>query len=277
MTVRANRRVARRPLDLAGKVVVLTGGAGGLGRALATELVEAGAVVALFDVDPSALAQAAEQLGTDKVSTHVADITAPDAVAAAVREAVQRHGGVDVLINNAGVSLAGRFADTTPEQFQQVLDINVGGSVTMLHILLPQLRPGGHVVQISSMSGIVGMPFSSAYSTSKFAVRGLAESLALELPDAGIGVSAVILGATNTGLAGNLRYAERTPAAMRQRLRNATEKSTRLTAPADAARAIVAGMRRRRVTIVVGPDAHALRALSRVSPGLLRRLLGLVR
>ena len=275
--VRGNRRLARQPLDLAGKVVLITGGAGGLGQALAAALLDAGAAVALLDLTAGPLDAVAARLGADRVSTHLADVTDQASVDRAVAEVLDRHGRVDVLVNNAGISLAGSFLDSTPQQIEQVLDVNLCGAVRVLHAVLPHLPPGGHLVSIASMSGVVGMPFSSAYSASKFGLRGLTETLALELPERGVGVSLVLLGGTNTGLTDNLRYAEHTPEPMRARLRKATERSTAVTSAPAAADAVVAGLRRRRPTIVVGPDARVMVTLSRVAPRLLRRLLSLVK
>lgn len=180
--------------DFSGRVAVVTGGAGGLGQAIARRLLDAGASVALWDVrvDP---AQAAGVLPgpAERVYIHPVDITNETAVAAAAAATVSRFGHIDTLVNNAGI--LGPVANTwelTVEQFRRVLDVNLAGAFICTRALVPLLLknpPGawrGRIVNIASIQGKEGMPQAAAYAASKAGLMALTKTLGKELADSGI-------------------------------------------------------------------------------------------
>jgi NAD(P)-dependent dehydrogenase (short-subunit alcohol dehydrogenase family) len=180
---------------LSGKVAIITGGAGGIGRAAGKLFVEEGAQVLLVDLDEGALRQAvAEAGGGDSVSYVVADTTQPDQVQGFVDAAVERYGGVDIFLANAGIE--GRvmpIPESPIDVFDQVIAVNVRGDWLGLRSVIPamQQRGGGSIVITASTAGIRGTAGTSAYTTSKHAVIGLMRAAALECAPLGIRVNTV--------------------------------------------------------------------------------------
>lgn len=169
-------------MRLAHKIILLTGACGGIGRAAARRFVDEGATLVLVDIDPSALAEAAAALGP--AASHVAaDVADPGQMERAVRFAVERHGGIDVFVANAGIEGAvERIEDYPLEDFERVYRVNVGGVFLGLKYAMPVLRErgGGSVIITSSAAGVSGIAKLSAYVASKHAVIGLMRSAALE-------------------------------------------------------------------------------------------------
>ena len=171
---------------LDGKVVVITGAGSGIGRALALNAAAKGAILALTDVDEVGLLETLEHARTQtnrEIRTDKLDVRDRDEIASYAASVRQKFGRVNVLINNAGVALHGDFAETSYAQFEWVMDINFWGVVNGTKEFLPHLIESGdgHVVNISSLFGLMGMPGQSAYNSSKFAVRGFTEALRLEM------------------------------------------------------------------------------------------------
>jgi len=170
---------------LAGKRALVTGGASGIGRAIAERLAREGAEVLLVDLHETALAAAAEALagGGARLRTYVLDVTDVSRITG-LRDAVHRDGGpVDVLVNNAGVVFGGAFLDVPVERHLTTYRVNTLGLVAMTHAFLPDLlrQPDAHVVNVASAAGYIGLPYGATYASSKWAVLGFSESLALEL------------------------------------------------------------------------------------------------
>jgi NAD(P)-dependent dehydrogenase (short-subunit alcohol dehydrogenase family) len=179
---------------LTGKVAIITGGAGGIGRAAARLFVSEGAKVLLVDLDEQALQQAVAGAGSDSASYVVADTTQPDQVQRFVDTAVERYGGIDVFLANAGIE--GRvlpIPEYPVDVFDQVIAVNVRGVWLGLKSVIPvmQQRGGGSIVITSSTAGIRGTAGTSAYTTSKHAVIGMMRSAALECAPLGIRVNTV--------------------------------------------------------------------------------------
>jgi short-subunit dehydrogenase len=175
--------------DLSRKRVLITGGASGIGKALAERFAAAGAHLVLLDRDAAALERAVEGFRASgaTVQGHVADVTDRDSVLRA-RDAVHAEGGpIDVLVNNAGIVFGGPFLDVPLERHLTTYEVNVLGVVAITHAFLPDLlaQPEGHVVQVASASGFIGVPFGATYASSKWAAIGFAESLRLELAEQG--------------------------------------------------------------------------------------------
>jgi all-trans-retinol dehydrogenase (NAD+) len=198
--------------DLTGKRVLVTGGAGGLGHAMARRFAAEGAELILTDVVAATLHDMVGDFARRGVRCHGYELDVTDAAAvAAVRDRVHAEAGpVDVLINNAGIVHGGPFLEVPLEHHLRTYRVNVEGVVTMTHAFLPDLLAGtgGHLVNVASASGFVGLPFGSSYASSKWAVIGLTESLRLELKKLGhrhVGVTSVCPGYVDTGMFDGVR------------------------------------------------------------------------
>ncbi|MBI5208879.1 MAG: SDR family oxidoreductase [Elusimicrobia bacterium] len=204
-------------MEIKGRTALITGGASGIGKAVARRFIARGARVVLWDLDGRALEQAASELGgAVEVRCYGVDITDRRGVAEAA-EAVRREvGEVDILDNNAGIVCGGDFLSVSEESLQKTFDVNVGGVMWCTRAFLPgMIRRGcGHVVMMSSASGLLGVPGMAAYSASKHAVIGLAESLRLELRKAGhrgVGMTVVAPSFVKTGMFEGVRPPFLTP------------------------------------------------------------------
>lgn len=191
--------------DLTGKVAFITGAAGGIGLGIAQAFTEAGAKVALADIDEETLDKSAAELagsGAEVVAVPL-DVTDRNSWAAAVERVHGTLGLVRVLVNNAGVSTNGmRFDDVSPHVWDRVVAINLTGVYNGINAFLPDLRAagGGHIVSTSSMGGVVGVPALSPYSATKAGVIALSESLRAEFAEEGIGVSVLCPGGVRSRL-----------------------------------------------------------------------------
>ena len=250
-------------------VAVVTGAGSGIGRALARQLAAAGSAVALADVDEAGLQQTAASLQDRRaeVTTHVVDVPNEAAVQAFAEDVAARHGRVTLLINNAGVALHGWFEEISLEDFRWLIDINFWGVVYGVKYFLPLLKrqPRAHIVNISSVFGIVAPAGQSAYSASKFAVRGFTEALRHELEGSPVFVSCVHPGGIRTPIARRARLGANTPPASRD---EAVARFDRLTPtmPDAAAARILEGVERREPRILIGRDARQIDVLQRLRP-----------
>jgi len=204
-TVFAARAVTRRirAISLAGKVVVVTGGSRGLGLVLARELASQGARLALCARDADELERARREL-VDELGAEVlaspCDVTAPDQVEGCIRAVLARYGRIDVLINNAGVIMAGPYEHMTAEDYELALATHFWGPYHMITAALPELRSsGGRIVNIASVGGKVSVPHLLPYCASKFALVGFSEGLRAELAKDGVLVTTVAPGLMRTG------------------------------------------------------------------------------
>lgn len=193
--------------DLAGKVAVVTGGASGIGKGLARELLAQGMQVVIADVELDILSQTATELGATPVATDVSSLSSVENLAA---ETVRRFGTVHVLCNNAGVGSLGRIADMKPADWDWLLNVNVKGVIHGITTFLPILKrnpDGGHIINTSSLSGFTCLPGLGGYTLTKFAVLALTETLALELAEENskVGVTALCPGTVRTNLGSSSR------------------------------------------------------------------------
>ena len=190
--------------DLTGKVAFITGGASGIGLGMARAFLEEGMKVALADWSDKHIAQAREQLaGSNAVHFVKTNVAERESLRAAAQETLDAFGKIHVLCNNAGVNGGGTAASPDFDDWDKALAVNLGGVVNGTKIIVPIIREqgeGGHVVNTSSMAGVVPLPGLAAYSTAKYAVRGFSESLRIQLAEKGIGVSCLFPGATRTAL-----------------------------------------------------------------------------
>nr|WP_184027493.1 SDR family NAD(P)-dependent oxidoreductase [Deinococcus budaensis] len=251
---------------------VLTGAAGGIGSELARQLAAKGSPVALIDRDQAGLeALAAELRGRHparRVSVHPFDLTRSGEIPALAGDVLRAHPRVSLLVNNAGLALGGTFEQVSAEQFGEVMAVNFGATVALTRSLLPALRSelGAHIVNVSSLFGLIGPAGQSAYAASKFAVRGFSEVLRHELAPQGIGLSVVHPGGVRTGIARNARIGQGVPAGEVAAAQRDFERLLRLD-PAEAARLILRGVETRAPRVIVGPDARVLDLLARLLPG----------
>ncbi len=200
---------------LSKRVAVVTGAASGIGRNLAFQLAEAGAHLALVDVDDAGLKvtadEAAKRGGSDlRVSTHLVDVSDRGAMAALPEAVVAEHGAVHVLVNNAGIAVEAGFHEHSLEDWDRVLGVNLWGVIYGCHFFLPHLAQAdeAHIVNISSIFGVVGVPGNAAYCASKFGVRGLSEVLWEELRDSHVHVTVVHPGGVNTNIVASSKHTD---------------------------------------------------------------------
>ena len=265
-------------MNLADRVAVLSGAGSGIGRALALGLARRGCHLALADINEAALAQtadAAASLGV-RVSRHLLDVASRAAVAALPAAVQAAHPHVDLLINNAGVALAGNFDEVSEADFDWLMEINFHALVRMTRAFLPLLqagRNGARIVNVSSLYGLISPPGQAAYSSSKFAVRGFSNALRHELEGSNVGVTVVHPGGVATAIAASARVGEKTSAGELQKQLKQAEKMLRLP-PERAAEVIVRGIECERARVLVGSDAKIVALIERLVPVHYWRVLG---
>ena len=244
------------------KVVVITGAGSGIGRALALNLAARGSLLALSDVDDAGLAETVDLVkaaGAREVRSDHLDVADRDAFAAYAVAVAEQFGRVNVIINNAGVALAGDFNDLEYSDIDWILGINLNGVLTGTKEFLPHLIASGdgHVVNLSSLFGLVPMPGQTIYNATKFAVRGMSEALRIEMLIAGhpVGVTSVHPGGIKTAIARNCRVSAREDKEATAKLFD--KKLAKMT-PERAAEIIIDGVLKNKARVLVGLDAHVL-------------------
>ncbi len=262
-------RLAR--FEFEGATAVVTGAASGIGAAVAHALAERGTDVVLLDRDAEGLASVAAELRAfhrgRTVETHVVDVSDDAALEAVADAVVAAHPHVDLLVNNAGVALAGLFEQMTLEEFEWVVGIDFRAPVRLTHHLLPALtnRPGAHVVNVSSIFGIVAPPGQTAYSASKFGLRGFSEALRSELRLHAAGVTTVHPGGIRTAIARNARAASGVREEDLESGRRSFERMLSIP-PERAATLILNAVRHRRPRLLIGMSARLPALAARVAP-----------
>jgi len=256
-------------LKLQGRTAVVTGAAGGIGRAIATSLAGRGCNLALADIDEAALERTAAELAAHKVriSRHRLDVSERAAVAAFPQQVTAEHPGVDLLVNNAGVALAGTFEQVAEADFEWLFSINFWGVVRMTRAFLPLLHNSeeARIVNISSIFGIIAPPGQTAYCASKFAVRGFSESLRHELAGTRIGVTVVHPGGVATAIAQKAREPKGVSVEEAAERQERAKSFLRLR-PEVAGETIVCGVESREPRVLVGSDAAVMAIVERLMP-----------
>jgi butyryl-CoA dehydrogenase len=265
--------------DFDDRVAAITGAASGIGRALAIDLAGRGAHLALSDVDTEGLAATVarcEGFGV-KVTSQRLDVADRDAVFAWADQVVADHGRVNLVFNNAGVGLVATIDGGAEADFAWLMDINFWGVVHGTKAFLPHLKASGegHLVNISSVFGLISIPSQSAYNAAKFGVRGFTDALRMELEidRAGVSCTTVHPGGIKTNIGRNARI-DPEVAAMAD-LDDPADAFDRIakTTPEKAARQILTAVRRNRRRALIGPDAKALDLVARLPAGLYQRVL----
>ncbi len=250
-------------------VAVVTGAGSGIGRALAQQLAAAGSALALADIDEAGLLQTMQSLKNKSVavSTHLVDVADEEGVRTFAEDVSGKHGRVTLLVNNAGVSLHGDFTEISLEDFRWLMNINFWGTVYGVKYFLPMLKRErrAHIVNLSSIFGLVAPAGQVPYAASKFAVRGFTEALRHELAGSAITVSCVHPGGIRTPIARHSRLGAATSIAKRDANIARFERLAR-TLPEAAAVRILRGIERREPRILIGGDAYQLDFLQRIRP-----------
>jgi len=243
--------MAKAPRSLAGKVVAITGGARGIGRATAAALIAQGAKVAIGDIEVSLAEQTAQELGAGTVGLPL-DVTDRASFETFLREVEDRLGPLDVLINNAGIMPIGPFVEESDATAKTMVDINLNGVIIGSKLALQRFlaRGQGHVVNIASAAGKAGFPSGATYSATKHAVVGLSESIRAEVHETDIGVSVVMPVVVHTELGSGLPET----------------RSFKAVEPEDVANAIVDALQFDRYEVYVPKSTKTLFRLKAVVP-----------
>ncbi|HTK60987.1 MAG TPA: SDR family oxidoreductase [Pseudonocardia sp.] len=261
--------------DLRGKVVVITGGGSGIGRATSLQLGREGATVAVADLRKDSAEQTVADIvaAGGQASAHGVDVTS-DTEFEALRDAVlEQHGVVDVVINNAGIAVETiPTVDTSLEIFRKVLDVNLWGVIHGTKTFLPHLlsRPSANLVNTCSFAGLMGMTEMSPYNVSKFGVRGLTEALQMEFNKSSLTVTLVCPGGTRTPLMTN---SPTVAEANKKALTDNLMKSKSAKPPEYVAACIVAGIKKDKHRVLAGPDTVVIDKIVRLLPGSYPRIM----
>lgn len=251
------------------KVAVVTGAGSGIGRALALDLARQGALLAISDVSDDGLAETVDLVkaaGAREVRADHLDVADRAAFTAYAAVVAEHFGRVNLVINNAGVSLTGDLTDLAYPDMDWIMGINFWGVTHGTKEFLPHLIASGdgHLVNISSLFGLLSVPSQSMYNAAKYAVRGLSEAVREEMLVAGhrVGVTVVHPGGIKTGIARNARYADGEDGA---EVARRFDTQLARTTPEKAAAVILAGVRRNKARVLVGADAHLLHHLAKLT------------
>jgi NAD(P)-dependent dehydrogenase (short-subunit alcohol dehydrogenase family) len=267
--------------EFSGRTAVITGAGSGIGAALAEALAARGAHLALADISRAGLAATAKRVASSgvRVTTDKLNVADPDAPAAYAEKVQADHGGAALVFNNAGIAAGGRFDQLTAEDFDKVMAVNFAGVVRMSRAFLPLLKaePEARLVNVSSIFGIISPPGQTAYSASKFAVRGFSMALAHELAGTNVGVTIIHPGGVATKIAERAIMPAGATNAEIVAGQEAASKAL-VMPPPRAAEIILRGVANRKRRVFVGRDAHTLMWMERLLPTrymmLLKRRMG---
>ncbi|MFT7022342.1 MAG: short-subunit dehydrogenase [Rhodococcus sp. (in: high G+C Gram-positive bacteria)] len=262
-----------------GKVAVITGAGSGIGRALAVNLAERGAKLALSDVDVNGLAETVRQaqaLGAE-VESQFLDVAQRETVLDYAETVKARFGKVNQIYNNAGIAYHGDVDATSFKDIEKIIDVDFWGVVNGTKAFLPHLQESGdgHIVNISSLFGLLAMPSQAAYNAAKFAVRGFSEALRMELliSKAPVKMTVVHPGGIKTAIARNATVAENYD---QQSVAKFFDAKLAKTTPDQAAKVILKGVEKGKGRVLIGSDAVALDIIQRLTGSKYQRMIALV-
>jgi len=252
------------------KVALVTGSTAGLGKELAFQLGLGGARIALNGRDPAKLQMVTREFKANgfEIAAIKGDVSSPEECREIIDQCIEAFGGLDILISNAGVGSGGLFEDTTPETFRKVFEVNTLGTIYITRFALPHIRQSrGSIVFISSLAGLVGLPYSSLYCGSKMALTALAQSLRTELSGTGVHLGIAYVGFLKNspekrvvGPAGELQ-------------RTGNRDNIRRQSMEKASRAIIRLIRKRKHEMVMSALGKALSLALRFAPWMIRLIL----
>jgi NAD(P)-dependent dehydrogenase (short-subunit alcohol dehydrogenase family) len=252
------------------KIALVTGAGSGIGKATAQQLAKHGARVVVVDLDEKRVADMARELGDACAFSRAVDVSKRDAMRSLADDVHAKLGALDVLVNNAGVGHSGGILDTTLEDWDWVVNVNLWGVIHGCHFFAPKMVDsgrGGHIANVASGFGLLAAPGVAPYCTTKFAVVGLSESLRGELQPHNIGVSAICPGLINTDIINRGRFAD-------EKLRGTMAKTfhDKGRSPDEVARAILHAIRGNVAVVPVGAEAWVGWFGKRLAPGLVTKL-----
>lgn len=257
--------------NLSGKVAVITGAGSGIGRALAHQLAEAGAKLALCDINLKSLHETQRLLENQgcrgQINLYQLDVSQKEQTADLATQVVSDFETIDLVINNAGVSSSGRVHELTYDTLEWTININLWGVIYVTKAFLPYLiqRPEAAIVNISSVYGLMGIPGQAAYCASKFGVRGFTEALRQEYYKSNIMVTVVFPGGVKTNIARNSKTDYQvSPEEYEQGIQKI--EAAFQTTPEEAARTIIKGIQTKAPRILIGKDAKKIDLLTRFKP-----------
>ena len=267
------QQMGRAMRNFKDKICIVTGAASGIGAACAKALSAVGAYVVMIDVRADMLEITQQEITAagGKGESHIVDVSDRDAMFALADQVKQNHGGADLVLNNAGVAHGAPVAEITMDNFNWVMDIDFWGVVHGTQAFLPHMleRGSGHIANVSSIFGLIGVPSQSAYNAAKYGVLGFTEALRHEMDGKDIGVTCIHPGGINTNIVRHARIAQGPDAeAQREEAIVKFQQLTR-TQPDGAARIILKGIAR----ILIGPDAVLVDIIRRLFPASYLRFL----
>lgn len=255
-----------------GKTALVTGAASGIGAEITRNLARRGCNLALADINDRDLDTLRDELRNTenriRISTHLVDIAAPGAAASLVQSVTEEHGELTLLVNNAGVALAGTFEEIQASDFDRLMEVNFAGPVRLTREALPHLKQASEsaVVNVSSLFGIVAPPGQTAYSSSKFALRGFSEALRQELAESSVNVLVVHPGGVHTNIARNAKMSEIADHTETKEMMARMENALKMP-PQRAADIIMRAVEKKKGRVIVGSDARFLELVQRLVPG----------
>jgi len=257
-------------MSFSGKVAAITGAGSGIGQALACRLASEGCSVSICDVNEEGLKETAERIAKHNVGCLVStvDVTDRQAVESWAEKTIQELGGADYVFNNAGVALIDRVETIKYDDFNWLMNINFWGMVYGSKAFLDHFKEkdSGHIINVSSLFGLIAVPGQAAYNASKYAIRGFTEALAQELKGSGVAAHSVHPGGIRTNIAKNARFVNSGPGGGdHQDMQKNFEKIAKTT-PDQAADVILKGVEAGKMRILIGGDARLLDRIQRFMP-----------
>lgn len=259
------------PYDLNNKVVLITGGAGGLGQAICLQLLEKGAKVVAIDIDAAVLQSMTSKIAHDNLQVQCCDITNHESCCSTIEATKHHFGDIDIIINNAGVTHFGRFEESSAEVINRVLDVNLKGAVNITHAAIAGIiKNKGVIVGISSVAGFAPLYGRSGYSASKYGLSGLLATLGAELKEMNVVVLSVYPAFIQTQK--SVRQAS-TSAQIIERPGKASQTQGKIMTPEFAADQIISAIEKRKSQLILGNVAHMAWWLFRFFPKLYTRVM----
>ncbi|MBV1883195.1 MAG: SDR family NAD(P)-dependent oxidoreductase [Pseudomonadales bacterium] len=265
--------------NLSNKVAAITGAASGIGQALALSLAKEGCHIAITDINAVGLKETvklAESFGV-KVTSQTLDVADREAMEAWAKQVDKDHGGVNIVINNAGVALSATVEDMAYDDFEWIMGINFWGVVYGTKAFMPYLKQAdeAHIINISSVFGIISVPTQSAYNAAKFGVRGFTESLRQELEISGSNISCTTIhpGGIKTNIAKSARVTDTDIMKIDKDAMAADFEKIAATTAEGAAKAIIKGLKQNKRRVLIGADAKVIDLFQRFLPTSYQKVL----